>query len=94
MFRRDLVKVTAGAPLVGFGQAHLAQAWAQLALTTPPTQKSSYRVRFAQEGITTGSDRAYVMRDGRTVAALTGAGLREDAVLDLMAHVAICLVTN
>ena len=38
------------------------------------------------EEITEGSDRAYVMRDGRIAAELAGAALNEDAVLDAMAH--------
>ncbi len=38
------------------------------------------------EEITEGSDRAYVMRDGRIVAELAGVALQEDAVLDAMAH--------
>ena len=38
------------------------------------------------EEITEGSDRAYVMRDGRIVAELAGATLREESVLDAMAH--------
>ena len=37
------------------------------------------------EEITEGSDRAYVMRDGRVVAELAGAALTEDAVLAAMA---------
>jgi ribose transport system ATP-binding protein len=38
------------------------------------------------EEIVEGADRAYVMRDGRTVAELPGAALTEAAVLDAMAH--------
>ena len=38
------------------------------------------------EEIIEGSDRAYVMRDGRIVAELAGAALEEGAVLDAMAH--------
>ncbi len=38
------------------------------------------------EEITEGSDRAYVMRDGRIVAELAGEALGEDAVLAAMAH--------
>ena len=38
------------------------------------------------EEITEGSDRAYVMRDGRVVAELAGDSLSEVAVLDAMAH--------
>ena len=33
-----------------------------------------------------GADRAYVMRDGRTVAELSGARLTEDALMAAMAH--------
>jgi ribose transport system ATP-binding protein len=36
--------------------------------------------------ITEGADRAYVMRDGRTVAELAGAALTEDALMAAMAH--------
>ena len=38
------------------------------------------------EEIVEGSDRAYVLRDGRTVATLAGADLTEEKVLDAMAH--------
>jgi ribose transport system ATP-binding protein len=38
------------------------------------------------EEIVEGSDRAYVMRDGRTVAELSGDGLEEHGVLAVMAH--------
>jgi len=38
------------------------------------------------EEIVEGSDRAYVMRDGHTVAELSGEGLTEHAVLTAMAH--------
>jgi ABC-type sugar transport system substrate-binding protein len=43
MFRRDLVKITAGAALAGIATAH-----AQPAFTTPPARKASYKVGFAQ----------------------------------------------
>ena len=45
MFRRDLVKITAGAALAGVAGA---SARAQPTFTTPPAQKSSYKVGFAQ----------------------------------------------
>jgi len=38
------------------------------------------------EEITEGADRAYVLRDGHTVAALDGTALTEHAVMDAMAH--------
>jgi len=38
------------------------------------------------EEITEGADRAYVLRDGRTVATLEGAALTEKAILAAMAH--------
>jgi len=38
------------------------------------------------EEVTEGSDRAYVLRDGRTAAVLDGAALNEHAVMDAMAH--------
>ena len=38
------------------------------------------------EEITEGSDRAYVLRDGRTVALLEGESLSEPAILSAMAH--------
>jgi ribose transport system ATP-binding protein len=38
------------------------------------------------EEIVEGSDRAYVMRDGHTVAELSGQALTEHAVLAAMAH--------
>ena len=38
------------------------------------------------EEIVEGSDRAYVLRDGRTVAELKGEALTEDAILSAMAH--------
>jgi ribose transport system ATP-binding protein len=38
------------------------------------------------EEIIEGSDRAYVMRDGRTVASLSGAQLTEHEVMTAMAH--------
>ena len=38
------------------------------------------------EEITEGSDRAYVLRDGRTVATLDGDALTEKAILSAMAH--------
>jgi len=38
------------------------------------------------EEIVEGADRAYVLRDGRTVAELTDAGLSEHSVMDAMAH--------
>ena len=38
------------------------------------------------EEIVEGADRATVLRDGRTVAALAGADLTEERVLDAMAH--------
>jgi monosaccharide-transporting ATPase len=38
------------------------------------------------EEIVEGSDKAYIMRDGRTVATLSGEGLNTDAMLGAMAH--------
>jgi len=38
------------------------------------------------EEITEGSDRAYVLRDGRTVSMLEGEALTEDGILAAMAH--------
>ena len=38
------------------------------------------------EEVVEGADRAYVLRDGRTVAELADAGLSEHAVMDAMAH--------
>ena len=38
------------------------------------------------EEIAEGADRAYVLRDGRTVAELTGADLNEQNLLHAMAH--------
>jgi monosaccharide-transporting ATPase len=38
------------------------------------------------EEIVEGSDRAYVLRDGRTVGSFAGEGLTGDAIMDAMAH--------
>jgi ribose transport system ATP-binding protein len=38
------------------------------------------------EEVVEGADRAFVMRDGRTVAELSGAALTEDALMAAMAH--------
>jgi ribose transport system ATP-binding protein len=38
------------------------------------------------EEVVEGADRAYVLRDGRTVAELADAGLSENSVMDAMAH--------
>ena len=38
------------------------------------------------EEVVEGADRAYVLRDGRTVAELADAGLSEHSVMEAMAH--------
>ncbi len=61
-------------------------AKAEIQALTRALAASGLGVLMISSEIVEGADHAYVLRDGRTVAQLTDAGLSEHAVMDAMAH--------